>query len=51
MSRVAHWVQNQSLRHYATGYIPQLVHPIIAETAILNLRLLWGDDRLANLVQ
>ncbi len=51
MSRVTHWAQNQSLRHYATGFFPQLVNPIFAETAILNLRLLWGDDRLANLVQ
>ena len=51
MSRVTHWAQNQSLRHYATGFSPQLVNPIFAETAILNLRLLWGDDQLANLVQ
>ena len=51
MSRVAHWAQNQSLRHYATGFYPQLVNPIFAETTILHLRLLWGDDRLANLVQ
>ena len=51
MSRVTHWAQNQSLRHYATGFSPQLVNPIFAETAILDLRMLWGDDHLANLVQ
>ena len=51
MSRVVHWAQNQSLRHYATAYSHQLLKPIWAETAILQLRLLWGDDRPANLVQ
>ncbi len=51
MSRVTHWAQNQSLQHYATGFFPQLVNPIFAETAILNLRMLWGNDQLANLVQ
>ncbi len=51
MSRVAHWAQNQSLSHYATGFSPQLLNPIFAETAILDLRLMWGDDQLANLVQ
>ncbi len=51
MSRVMHWAQNQSLRHYPTAYEIQLSHPIWAEIAILNLRLLWGTDRLANLVQ
>ncbi|MFH2104553.1 MAG: hypothetical protein ABIJ39_14490 [Chloroflexota bacterium] len=51
MSRVVHWAQNQSLRHYATVYTPQLIFPIGAELIILNLRLLWGNDQLANLVQ
>jgi hypothetical protein len=51
MSRVVHWAQNHSLRHYATSYNHQLLMPIWAETAILHLRLLWGTVRLANLVQ
>jgi hypothetical protein len=51
MSRVAHWIQNGSLRHYPTGYYPQLTHPFLAELSILNLFLLWGNDQLANLVQ
>ena len=51
LPRVAHWQQNQSLRHYPTGYQHQLLMPIWAETAILNLSLLWGNDRPANLVQ
>ncbi|MFQ5922467.1 MAG: glycosyltransferase family 39 protein, partial [Anaerolineales bacterium] len=51
MPRVLHWAQNASLRHYSTAYQPQLWNPPWAEIVILNLRLLWGSDRLANLVQ
>ena len=51
MSRVVHWSQNASLGHYSTAYLPQNMHPIGAELAILNARLLWGNDRLANLIQ
>lgn len=51
MSRVVHWAQHQSLRHYATTREHQLLKPIWAETAILHLRLLWGSDKPANLVQ
>jgi len=51
MSRVMHWAQNGSLRHYATGYHNQLLMPPWSEMAILNLRVLMGNDRAANLVQ
>lgn len=51
MTRVVHWIQNQSLAHYATYYSAQLVHPPFAELAILNLQILSGGDRFANLVQ
>jgi len=51
MSRVVHWAQNRSLQHYASGYVNQIVMPIWAETAILNLRILWGTDQPANLIQ
>ena len=51
MSRVVHWAENHNLAHYPTAYEPQLLHPIMAELAILNLRLLWENDQLANLVQ
>ncbi len=51
MSRVVHWAQNRSLRHYAASYYPQVSYPHWAEVAILNLHVLWGGDRLANLVQ
>jgi len=51
MPRVRHWAQNKSLAHYPTAYKPQLWNPIWAEASILQLMLLWGSDRLANLVQ
>jgi hypothetical protein len=51
MSRVMHWAQDQSLRHYPTAYEHQLINPIFAELSILNLRLLWGNDQVAGLVQ
>ncbi|MCJ7512624.1 MAG: glycosyltransferase family 39 protein [Anaerolineales bacterium] len=51
MSRVVHWAQAGSLRHYATAYGHQLWNPPWAEIAILNLRILWGSDKPANLVQ
>jgi hypothetical protein len=51
LSRVMHWAQNASLQHYATAAVQQLYNPIWAEEVILHLRLLWGNDRLAGLVQ
>lgn len=51
MTRIMHWAQNQSLEHYASKYDLQLNRPPWAGTAILHLRLLWGDDRPASLVQ
>ncbi|GAP14309.1 hypothetical protein LARV_02076 [Longilinea arvoryzae] len=51
LARVVHWAQDASLQHYATGFVPQLYNPIWAEEVILHLRLLWGNDQLAGLVQ
>jgi len=51
MARVVHWAQNASLRPYPAILEHQLFKPIWAETAILHLRLLWGNDRPADLVQ
>jgi hypothetical protein len=51
MARVVHWAQNGSLAHYATAYGHQLWNPPFAESAILTLRLLWGNDRPANIAQ
>lgn len=51
MARVAHWVQGGSLDHFPAGYEHQLTKPTWAETAILHLRVLFGHDKPANLVQ
>ena len=51
ISRIVHWAQNGSLEHYATGYHHQLFMPPWAELANLHLRILWGSDRPADLVQ
>jgi dolichyl-phosphate-mannose-protein mannosyltransferase len=51
MARVAHWVQNASVAHYPT-HIPRQLHLAPwAEFAILQLQILTGGDRLANLIQ
>jgi hypothetical protein len=50
-SRIIHWIQNGSLRHYPTAFNPQLWNTTFAETAILNLWILWGNDQPANMVQ
>lgn len=51
LARVAHWAQNGSLGHFVTANEQQLYMPPLAEMAILNLRLVWGNDLLAGLVQ
>ena len=51
MSRVVHWIQNHSVAHYPTHDSNQLIHPPLAEFAIMHLQLLSGSDHFANLVQ
>jgi hypothetical protein len=51
MARVAHWIQNHSVDHYPTNYLPQLYHSPWAEFAIMHFQILSGGDRFANLVQ
>ena len=51
MSRVAHWMQNRSVGHYPTSYVPQLYHPPGAEFAIMHFQIITGGDRFANLIQ
>lgn len=50
MSRIAHWAQNQSLAHYATGIETQNSHAPGAEILQLNFYVLAGNDRTVNLV-
>ena len=51
MSRVAHWAQEKSLRHFATGIEIQNSFSPGAQTLVLHLYVLSGGDRLANFVQ
>ena len=51
LSRVMHWIQNQSLAFYPTTIPRQLYLGPGAEILILHLQILSGGDRLANFVQ
>ena len=51
MTRVVHWIQNQSVAHYPTSYTPQLYQNPWSEFAILHWQILSGVDYFANLVQ
>jgi 4-amino-4-deoxy-L-arabinose transferase-like glycosyltransferase len=51
MSRVAHWIQNQSVAHYPTHILRQLYLTPGAEFIITHFQILSGGDRLANFVQ
>lgn len=51
MSRVMHWIQNQSVDFYPTTILRQLLSAPWAEYAILHAVILGGTDRLANFVQ
>ena len=48
LSRVAHWAQDRSIWHYATGIDRQASMPPGAEELILNTYVLTESDRLAN---
>ena len=51
MSRVAHWVQNHSLRLFATGIEKQNYMSPGAEIAVLQTYVLAQGDRFANFVE
>ena len=51
MSRVAHWAQNASVWHYATGINRQTSMSPGAETITLNFYVLSASDRLATFTQ
>ena len=48
MMRVVMWMQQGSVDHYATPYMPQLYHPPLVSFHILHLQILAGSDRFAN---
>jgi hypothetical protein len=51
LTRVEAWIQQGSVRPYAAHDTRQLFMPSWPEYAILQLRLLSGNDRFANMVQ
>ncbi|HMK08645.1 MAG TPA: glycosyltransferase family 39 protein, partial [Anaerolineales bacterium] len=51
MSRVAHWAQNGSIGHYASGIEAQNFMPPGALILVLQTYVLGQSDRLANFVQ
>lgn len=52
LSRIANWAQNQSVRHYATHNIREIVSPVLAEFINLHIYILSGNkDILLNLLQ
>jgi hypothetical protein len=50
-ARVAHWAQNRSIGHYATGIERQNLMSPGAEIGVLQVYVLANGDRLANFVQ
>ena len=48
MMRVVMWLQQGSVEHYATPYLPQLYHSPLISWHALHLHLLAGGDRFAN---
>jgi hypothetical protein len=51
LTKVEHWVQQQSVELYATTQLPQVILAPGAEYLLLHLRLLVGGDGLYGLVQ
>ena len=51
MSRVMHWIQNQSVAAYPTNIDRQILMTPGSEYAILQFQILTGSDRLANMIE
>lgn len=51
LPRVVMWMSERNVRFFPTPDYAQLVFGTWAEDAILHLDLLWGSDRLVNLVE
>ena len=51
LARMAHWIQQQSVEHFPTDDTRQLEFGPWSSFVMTNLFLLWGNDRLLNLVQ
>ncbi|MFB2933880.1 ArnT family glycosyltransferase [Aerosakkonemataceae cyanobacterium BLCC-F154] len=51
LPRVMHWIQNRSVVHYPTNNLRQISFPPGANYIVMQLQILAGSDRFANLVQ
>ena len=51
LSRVVHWIQNNSIDYYNTNIKRQILFPPGAEYLVLMLQIISGNDYLASLVQ
>jgi hypothetical protein len=51
LGRIVHWMQNHAVAHYPTNITRQLYSAPLAEYGLLHLHILWGSDRLFNLLQ
>ena len=52
LPRIAYWVQNQSVEHYATNSIRQIASPVLGEFVNLHVYVLCrGRDILFNMLQ
>ncbi len=51
LSRVGHWLHNETLHHFNTPNSTRTAWPINAEIGLLWLTALWGNDRLTGYVQ
>ena len=51
MSRIMHWLSNESVSHFPTYVLRDLYQPPFAEYFIMNINLLNGNDYFSNSVQ
>jgi hypothetical protein len=51
LGRMAHWIQQGSVDHFPTDDLRQIEFGPWSSYLMTNLFLLWGNDRLLNLVQ
>jgi hypothetical protein len=51
MSRIMHWLSNESVSHFPTHILRHLYQPPFAEYFIMNINLLNGNDNFSNSVQ
>ena len=51
LARVAHWLQDSSVAHFATANVRQIDQPPLAEYIVTHLIALAGTDRVAFLAQ